>query len=261
LAVALVFYGALFVFFRLMRERIAFPAPKVSYAFEAANGFVKLKTSLGVQIAAVWLPNPSAKYTLLYSHGNGEDLGEIMPVLKAFQKMGLSVLGYEYPGYGHSEGKPSAPGLYAAADAAWAFLTKEEKIAPECIAVMGYSMGSAAACYLAGAYRPRALVVAAGFASAIESIFPVNIFPWESFLNNRHNIAAAGCPVYLLHGTRDRVVPFRNGKALYALARGPKFFAVVPDAGHYTLGTLSPKAYWFGIPRFIETLNPAQLIK
>ncbi len=248
-------YLLAYLVLRAMGERIAFPAPRASYVFKPDEGFVWLKAAGGVRLAALWLPCAEAQYTLLYSHGNGEDLGEIRPRLEEFCKRGFNVLAYEYPGYGRSEGRPSVDGLYAAADAAWEYLTWEKGVLPNDIAVMGYSMGGAAACHLASTYRPRALILMGAFATALHAIVPKNIFPWVRMLDNERRIARAHCPVYMLHGTRDRVVPFRNGKRLYAAAGQPKYFARVRGAGHYSIPDKAPDRYWDGITHFIRTLQ------
>ena len=248
-------YVLLYAIVRIFGERIAFPAPKARYAFDASGGYVWLDTPEKIRLAGIWLPFEGADYTLLYSHGNGEDIGEIRERLESFRKLGFNVFCYDYPGYGRSEGKPSESGLYMAAESAWNYLTLQRGIAPKNIAVLGYSMGSAAACYLASKHEVRALVVVGGFATALHAVLPRNIFPWVHMLDNEHRIGQVKCPVYLLHGTCDRIVPFRNGKRLYAAAKQPKYFARVHGAGHYSIPEKAPDRYWEGIARFVRTLE------
>lgn len=54
------------------------------------------------QVAVKCLENSSAKYTILYSHGNAEDLGHTLELMRAFRDRGFSVITYDYPGYGLS---------------------------------------------------------------------------------------------------------------------------------------------------------------
>ena len=252
---ALVVYIILVLLVYRLGERIAFPAPKASYVLDERAGFVRLETREGVPIAGLWLENPQAQHTLLYSHGNGEDIGEILPLLKDFHARGFSVMAYDYTGYGRSGGKPGEQGLYAAADAAWDFLTADKKIPEMDIALIGCSMGGSAACYLAQKYTARAMVLVWAFASPLEAVFAFNFVPWHKWLNNRARIARARCPVYLLHGTRDGVTRFSNSVKLHAAAREPKYFARVRGAGHYDIAEKSPERYWDGIRRFIGTLE------
>src|SRR5262245_43695254 len=85
---------------------------------------ITLRAADGVRIAATHLANPSAAFTLLVSHGNAEDLAAMGPWLVRVRQIGFSVFAYDYRGYGHSEGRPSERGTYAAVDAAYADLER-----------------------------------------------------------------------------------------------------------------------------------------
>ena len=63
-------------------------------------------------IQASYFPNKHSKYTILYSHGNAEDLGTLQGLLEYYQHQGLSVFAYDYEGYGHSEGTPNEANTY-----------------------------------------------------------------------------------------------------------------------------------------------------
>jgi hypothetical protein len=141
------------------------------------------------------------------------------------------VLAYDYPGYGLSAGKPTEKSVYASAEAAYRFLTERRNIAPSDIIVLGRSIGSGPACYLAEKYPVGGLVVEAGFTSAPRVLTRIRILPFDPFPNIRRvpNIA---CPKLFIHGTADDVVPFSHGKALFAAAREPKTTRWLDGAGH-----------------------------
>ncbi|HAX79930.1 MAG TPA: hypothetical protein DCY88_29865 [Cyanobacteria bacterium UBA11372] len=80
--------------------------------YEDTQDIIKLTTANGVSISAIYLPNPKAKYTILYSHGNAEDLGYGLPMLKELRDIGFSVFAYDYQGYGTSRGTPSEANAY-----------------------------------------------------------------------------------------------------------------------------------------------------
>lgn len=247
-------YALLCLFAYLFADRIAFPAPKPSYSFDPKRGYVMLKTSDGENICALWLENPKAENTILYSHGNGEDIGEIRPFLEVLRQSGFNVLAYDYCGYGQSGGRPGAAKVYPSAEAAWNHLVIDRKISPSNIAVWGYSMGSSAATWLAASKNPRALVIVGGFASAFHAVLPANILPWE-MLNNERLIKGAACPVMIIHGTKDRVVPFRNAKRLISAANEPKRLYEIENAGHYNIPELAEKIFYEGTKAFVETLK------
>ncbi len=78
--------------------------PPPSYEHGPATS--KLETSAGERIYAAHLPDDDADYTVLFSHGNAADLGYELPTLRALRGLGFAVMGYDYAGYGPSEGPP-----------------------------------------------------------------------------------------------------------------------------------------------------------
>lgn len=86
-------------------DHLIFQPPQSSYA--DTDGVLKVTTRKGSTISVDYLNNPKAAYTILYSHGNAEDLGDIQEVLHQFHGHGFSVIAYDYSGYGTSSGHPS----------------------------------------------------------------------------------------------------------------------------------------------------------
>ncbi|ESR51074.1 hypothetical protein CICLE_v10031594mg [Citrus x clementina] len=67
---------------------------------------LKLSTKKGNEIVAMYVKNPSASLTVLYSHGNAADLGQMCPIFTELSvHLNVSLMGYDYSGYGHSSGK------------------------------------------------------------------------------------------------------------------------------------------------------------
>ena len=91
----------------LLGNRLMFLAGPSSYR-DDLPGLVRIPVQ-GDTIAAVWLPNPAARFTVLYSHGNAEDVGDDLPLLRALRDRGFAVLAYDYRGYGLSTGRPRTP--------------------------------------------------------------------------------------------------------------------------------------------------------
>ena len=115
-AVFSVIYLGACAYAHLASDSMIFPVPLASYIDD--DEFIKLKSVDGEVISAYFLEADKPGPVILYSHGNGEDIGYIRPLLEEFQKKGVSAFAYDYPGYGTSTGKPSEQGVYAAADAA-----------------------------------------------------------------------------------------------------------------------------------------------
>ena len=108
-------FFALYVFFRA--DSMIFLPPPASY--QDTQDILKLPVTDSQQISALHLPNPDATYTLLYIHGNAEDLGDIRPKLEDLHRWGFSVFAYDYRGYGTSDGKPSERNAYQDITAAY----------------------------------------------------------------------------------------------------------------------------------------------
>ena len=85
-------------------EQLIFQPQPPGYRDSAA--ILKLTSSDGAKISATYLPNPAAIFTVLFSHGNAEDIGYDASLLQQIRDSGFSVLAYDYQGYGTSEGKP-----------------------------------------------------------------------------------------------------------------------------------------------------------
>ncbi|MEI7945292.1 MAG: alpha/beta hydrolase [bacterium] len=182
-------------------------------------------------IAAYWQPQTNATVALLYSHGNAEDIGDLTELFNAIAQAGISVLAYDYPGYGFSGGRPSEKNCYETAEKAYSFLTTQKKIKPENIIILGRSLGSGPACYLAEKYPVSGLIVESGFLSAQRVVTRIRLLPMDTF-PNVERITNISCRKLFIHGTHDSVIPFWHGKKMYELSGGMKQYHWVPEAGH-----------------------------
>ena len=233
LLLALAAYAVLAGLAWLVSERMIFPAPRASYA-EGAADLVRIEADDGVGLAALWLPPPpaagDAPWVILFSHGNGEDLGHVRPLLEPLRRAGFGVLAWEYRGYGLSEGRMTEAGAYRDIEAVYRHLTEERGIPAERILVYGRSVGSGPSVDLAARVPVGGLVVESGFATAFTVMTRVPLFPFDRF-RNEAKIGRVDAPVLIVHGTRDEVVPFSHGRRLFAAAREPRDRLWV-DAGH-----------------------------
>jgi len=218
-----------------------------------AGRVVHLKSG-GATIAAFYLPNPQARYTLLFSHGNAEDIGQVMFFLQPFYDAGFSIMAYDYRGYGTSSGKPSEDGVYSDANATYDYVTQELHLPPNQIIAMGRSLGSAAAIHLAATRPVAGLIAEAPFLSAFRVLTRMQILPWDKF-NNAREIRNVHVPVLIVHGSGDQVVPFWHGRRLYELAHEPKTFMPVLGAGHNDIVLLAGKKYIQALQTFAAELK------
>ena len=188
---------------------------------------------------------------ILYSHGNGEILAWVKPLLADFIARGYGVMAYDYAGYGNSTGVPGEVQAYKDIDAAYRYLIEKEKIAPGDIVVMGFSVGSGPSCYLAAKEQVKALVIVSGFASAAQVVLPFSV-PFDKF-PNAERLKKCRIPLLLFHGTGDKIVPIRNGEKLFESSAAPvrKFYR--EDAGHNDIFHKTP-GFFQKIKEFLEKL-------
>ena len=165
-------------------DHLIFLPPRATYT--QTQEFIQLQ-SIPNRITGLYLPNPESQYTILYSHGNAEDLGLIRFRLQQLQAMGFSVLAYDYPGYGTSTGKPSVQGAYHAIDAAYNYLTQELNISPSQIIVYGRSVGGGPSVDLASRQPVGGLVIESSFISVFRVVTHIRLFPVDKFPNLAKN--------------------------------------------------------------------------
>jgi fermentation-respiration switch protein FrsA (DUF1100 family) len=238
----------------LIGERVIFQPHKSSYRDGA--DILKLTTASGRRISAVHLPNPTAQYTLLVSHGNAEDLGDDFPWLDELRGAGFSVFSYDYEGYGTSEGRPSEAAAYEDEQAAYNYLLQKVGLTPDRIVVYGRSVGTGPAVWLASRNPVAGLVLQSPFLSALRVVTRITIFPFDYFPSYKR-IGDVRCPVLVMHGTKDEVIGFHHGEKMYALAREPKRKLWVTGAHHNDFNLLGHDQYLQALREFGTTLKPA----
>lgn len=186
------------------------------------------------QIAAVYLPKLGSNYTILHSHGNAEDLGDILFILRKIQGLGFNVFAYDYQGYGQSGGRASETNAYADINTAYNYLTQNLQIPAKQILVYGRSIGSGPSVDLASRQPVGGLILESPFLSISRFLANFNIFPFDKF-PNLAKIKQVRSPLLVMHGRKDQVIPFAQGEELYNAANPPKQNLWVDNAGHNDL--------------------------
>ena len=222
-------YAAVAAWAWIISDRMIFLPPPPSY--RDTPDVLRLPTADGERIAAVYLPNPTATYSLLVSHGNGEDLGYVLPSLPPMRQLGFSVFAYDYRGYGLSEGQASERHVYGDIDAAYEYLTGPLRVPPGRIVLYGRSLGAGAAVDLAARRPVGGLILESPFLTAFRVMTRVPLFPFDKF-RNVDKIGRVRCPVLVMHGEDDEIVPLWHGQRLFERAPEPKMFVSIPGAHH-----------------------------
>ena len=177
---------------------------------------------------------PSAGQVLVVygNSGSAVSAGHYATDIQRFSAFDVFIL--ECPGYEDRPGKPTEQSLFRAADEALQLLGTNKPVF-----VLGESLGTGVASYLAGTYPDRVagVVLIAPYnrlTDAAQFHYPalpvwlllLDRFPSEDYLQHYHG------PVGILVGGRDQVVPERLGRRLYDGYTGPKHLWEFPEDGH-----------------------------
>lgn len=248
--VSVYFIMVLYAF--LYGDKIIFQPQPSSY--RDTGEIIKLHSGDGVEISAVHLHCSDARYTILYSHGNAEDIGHLRPVLEGIRGMGFSVFAYDYRGYGTSSGTPSEKIVYQDADAAYDYLTTTLGIPAHRIVALGRSLGGAVAIDLAARRRLGGLIIESSFVTAYRVITHVPLLPFDKF-TSLSKMGTIRCPVLVIHGKKDEVIPFWHGKRLFDEANEPKLYLWVEDGGHNNLFEVAGNRYEQILREFVTMIQ------
>uniref|UniRef100_A0A3P9IAT2 palmitoyl-protein hydrolase n=2 Tax=Oryzias TaxID=8089 RepID=A0A3P9IAT2_ORYLA len=217
------------------------------------------RSSRGNRVGCMYIRcAPNARFTVLFSHGNAVDLGQMSSFYIGLgTRINCNIFSYDYSGYGVSTGKPSEKNLYADIDAAWHALRSRYGISPENIILYGQSIGTVPTVDLASRFECAAVVLHSPLTSGMRVAFPdtKKTYCFDAF-PNIEKVSKIPSPVLIIHGTEDEVIDFSHGLALFE--RCPK--AVEPlwveGAGHNDIELYSQ--YLERLRRFINQDLAAQ---
>lgn len=199
---------------------------------------VEFVTQDGLRIQGWWAPCDQSDEVVLLCHGQATNISMCGGVIACMrEELGASVLVFDYPGYGRSEGRPTEAGCYAGADAAYDWLVSTQRVPPERLLIFGDSLGTGVAVDLASRRPHQALILHSPYTSvpdAAQALFPIFPTRWLTRyeFDSRSKIASCHSPVFIAHGTHDRTIPYRQGAELFASANEPKHFLTMEGLGH-----------------------------
>lgn len=232
-------------------ERLIFQPPPATY--DLAHGIGRIPVEGRDSIAVRWLPNPAATHTILFSHGNAEDLGALEESLLRLRAAGFAILAYDYRGYGRSSPRrPTERSAYADHAAAYRHLTVDLGVPASRVILHGRSLGGGVASELAARCPVAGLVLESTFTSAFRVVAP-ELFPFDRFAT-RGRLHSIRVPILVVHGTADRVIPLAHGRTLAAAAPVPVEPVWVTGAGHDDVAAVGGARYFSALRAFAAIL-------
>jgi fermentation-respiration switch protein FrsA (DUF1100 family) len=202
---------------------------------------VFLKTEDGERIHGVYCKG-SRPEVILYFHGNAGDLNGWKFVTEDFTALGYNILIIDYRGYGKSSGSISEQGFYADAEATHSYLLQSKHFQANQIIIYGRSIGTGVAVELASRHGARALVLESPYTSLgslanekLPFFFP-SLYLRFNF-NNLKKIGNITCPVVLVHGTKDELIPAAHSQKLMKAITSEKKLFLIEGGGHNDLNS------------------------
>lgn len=211
------------------QERIIFHPDKLGEDYVFSEGEeVELPVGEGISLNCLWMKEPASEGVILYLHGNRGSNRRCFHQAQTMAGNGYDIFMPDYRGFGKSDGEiVSEEQLFSDVQAAYDFLKKH--YAENKIVVVGYSIGSGMASYLAAHNNPQQLVLLAPYTSVVDlknsraPFLPDFLLKYP--LRNQVFLQKVQHPVTLFHGEYDEVIPFNSSEKLQAI--NPSQFRLV----------------------------------
>lgn len=239
--------------------RIVFQPPEKTYGRDP--NLIWLHTSEHEVIPAFFIDR-DAKFTLLFSHGNAEDLGMIIQYFREVSHiLDVNIFAYDYTGYGMSSGEPSEEALYADIEAAFKYLRDIVGIPWSDIILYGRSIGSGPSIHLATRTAVRAMVLQSPLLSIYRVAFSSSFTLPGDMFPNVDRIGQVKCPVYIVHGTNDEVISYSYAEDLVrncqeGIAYPPY---LVENGGHNNLEVVARQPFYENFTKFLQWLEKSEI--
>lgn len=202
---------------------------------------------------------PSATpFTVIVLNGNAGNRSYRAPLAAALRAHGVQVLLFDYRGFGGNDGTPTEAGLRADARAARAYVLGRSDVDASRLVYFGESLGSAVAIGLAAEHPPAALIVRSPFPSLVDvgrihyPFLPVRLVLEDDFAAV-DDIGRVTCPVLVIAGDQDRIIPLALSRRVYEATSATKELVIVEGADHNDRALLAGERMVAAIMEFLTS--------
>jgi len=211
-----------------------------SFQFKYTIPFTELFFNMedGAIINGLLFPVQNSKGLVIYLHGNSRSIKGWSKYAKDFMQHGFDVVMVDYRGFGKSIGSRNERALKNDMQHVYQYLT--QKYPESQIIIYGRSLGSGFAAKLASQNHPRMVILDAPYYSlskVAERFLPFLPIPWILKYNVRTNavIKYVRCPIRIIHGTKDRLIPISASEDLAAIMPSQTILYAIEGGGHNNL--------------------------
>ncbi|UOQ53909.1 alpha/beta hydrolase [Hymenobacter cellulosivorans] len=256
--VALLYMAVLVVLYFKQEKLLFFPTKlpqdyRFSFAQPAQERWITAAD--GTRLHGLLFPAASARGLVFYLHGNAGALDSWGDAASLYTQLGYSVFMLDYRGYGKSAGTISSQEQFLS-DVQTAYQQLLPEFAEERTVILGYSLGTGAAAWLAAQHNPRLLILQAPYfsmrATARQHYPFVPGFIVRYPLGTDAVLPKVKCPIVIFHGEHDEVIDYQTTLQLKALLKPQDQFITLAGAGHN--GMTSNPEYQAGIRRILSGL-------
>ena len=202
------------------------------YHYNATELFLKVEENINLN--ALLFSKPESTGLIIYFHGNAGNLNSWAEVQQDFKHLPYDFLIYDYRGYGKSDGKiKGEKSLHH--DARMVYQEMKKQYENRDIILYGRSIGTGIASQLAVTYPPKILILETpyyNFPDLVSTLYPfIPSFLVNYSLPNDENLKLLNCPIHLIHGTDDELIPVDSSTRLAAVNHNISLH-IIENAGH-----------------------------
>jgi uncharacterized protein len=243
----------------LLQERLLFFPQPLTYQVRANNNVEEVSIlTAGGNVLHGWFSrasSPGKQKLIIYFGGNAEEVSHMMAVAPAYHDWAWLLI--NYPGYGNSKGRPGKKSFYDAALAIYDYAIARDDVDVEKIVVMGRSIGTGSAVFLARQRDVRAVILISPFeslrsvAQSSMPFLPVGLLLRHNFTPKKH-APGIQAPLLAFYGTQDNIIAPRHTMKLMEYWRGSHTLIPLQGYGHNDL--FASEQLWEEMEAFLSGL-------
>ena len=225
------------------QERLIFKPEKLAanfkYEFDIPFEEKYFYPGEGVVLNALHFKVKDSKGLVFYNHGTIGNLTNWGLAAQRYIELGYDFLIYDYRTYGKSAGKLNQESLYA--DAMFIYNEMKKEYSEDKITVLGRSIGTGIASYVASKNNPKRLILESPYFNMIDVV--KHLYPYVPTFLIRYDfrtdlhLQTVKCPIYLFHGTADKLVYYNSSVKLKELVKEKAELITIEGGGHDHLGS------------------------
>lgn len=239
LQILMCIYIGLCAFLYFYQEQLIFFPRQLSsdfkFSFEMAFEEIQIPVEEDATLSGLWFQQDSAKRLVFYLHGNGGALDGWGNLASMYLQFGYDIFLLDYRGYGKSTGSIYSKTQFFE-DIQKAYNWAKTKYSAKKITVIGYSVGTGAAAYLAAKNSIKQLILQAPYYSLVDMMqqhYPIiPTFLLKYRFETYQYLPQVNAPITIFHGTQDAVIPYNSSTRLIELLKPRDQLITLPNIGH-----------------------------